>query len=105
VDGLVALLADRDIHLPRASVYGVVSALLDAGLLVRADAGPGRSLYELPGTPHHHFVCDACGGIQDVPAGRRAPLRAEFPEVDGRIRDARILFRGLCRQCLPVGES
>lgn len=102
VDDLVSQLADRGIRLPRTSVYGVVGALLDAELLHRADAGPGRCLYELPGDPHHHFVCDACGEIQDVPVSRRAPLRSEFPEVDGEVSDSRILFRGRCRQCLPT---
>ena len=101
-DELVELLVGRGLRLPRASVYGVLSAIADAGLIQRADVGPGRAVYELATTPHHHFVCTSCGQIQDVPAGRRAPLQAEFPEVEGQIVEARILFRGSCRQCLPV---
>ena len=98
VDEVVAELDRRGTPLPRGSVYGVMDALVNRGLVTQADAGPGRALYELHEHPHHHFVCSHCGRVQDVPAEWAANLSQ--PQFDGQIEHAQVIFRGLCRDCL-----
>ena len=108
-DNLVAELQARGTPLPRASVYGVVAALLNQGLLMVSDIGPGRALYEFAEKWHHHFVCRACGAIQDVLClvERRPCLDSDHSDhVDGKVDEAQVIFRGYCRACLEkVGKQ
>src|SRR4051794_16529529 len=67
VDEVVVELRRRGQPLPRASVYNVVEALRLVGVVMGADAGPGRALYEVATTKHHHFVCRSCAEVIDVP--------------------------------------
>jgi Fur family ferric uptake transcriptional regulator len=96
---VTAGLAEAGQRLLRGSVYNVLGSLVAAGVVIVADAGPGRSLYEASGTWHHHFVCRACGALMDVPclAGTKPCLEAA---LDGALVDeAQVIFRGLCPAC------
>lgn len=50
--------------------------------------------------PHHHFVCEGCGTIQDIalrePRALRAGLRRKYRL---RARGLRVTFYGLCEEC------
>ena len=99
-DDVLGILVDDGHDLPRMTVYNVVHDLTSAGLLMCADAGPGRALYEANDTWHHHFVCRSCGRIEDVPCavGKKPCLKA--PEsLDATIDEAQVIFRGLCAAC------
>ena len=99
VDELVAALRQRGTPLPRATVYNVVNALLAHGLILAADAGPGRALFEAGKTWHHHFVCRDCGVIIDVPCvrGEKPCLEPDLPGVE--VDEAQVIWRGRCPQC------
>lgn len=98
-DEIVALLEERQTPLPRASVYNVLETLLSQGLVMIADAGPGRTLYEEGSTWHHHFVCLACGTVIDIPCvkGEKPCLLPDH--FSGIVEEAQIIFRGYCEQC------
>lgn len=98
-DDIVALLDSRGTPLPRASVYNVVSALVDCGLVTMVSVGPGSARYEHGASWHHHFVCKVCGTIQDVRCviGKKPCLEAD--DVPGDVEEAQITFRGTCRSC------
>ena len=110
---VTAGLAEADQGLLRGSVYNVLSSLVAAGLVLVADAGPGRTLYEASDTWHHHFVCRACGAVIDVPcvAGAKPCVDAGLPGA--MVDEAQVIFRGLCPVCadgapggaLPAGGS
>jgi Fe2+ or Zn2+ uptake regulation protein len=99
VDEVALALRQRGQALPRTSVYNVVEALRLAGLVMGADAGPGRALYEASDAPHHHFVCRSCAQVIDVPCltGETPCLRAGFEA--GQPDEAQVIFRGLCNAC------
>lgn len=99
-DDLVAELEAQGTPLSRASVYNALAALLTRGLLMLTDAGPGRALYESAERWHHHFVCRKCGAIQDIPCavGKKPCLIPE--DVEGKVDEAQVIFRGLCGRCL-----
>lgn len=105
VDELVASLAEQGTPLPRTSVYNVVNDLSAAGLIMAADAGPGRALYEAGGEWHHHFVCRRCQGVIDVPCvnGQRPCLELSVPGV--RVEEAQVIFRGICEECTAAPIS
>lgn len=108
-DAVHTYLVRHDIALPRTSVYNSLVALADLGLVLRADVGPGAVVYEVTDAWHHHFVCQRCGGVSDVPCvvGDKPCLT---PSEDvGQVAQAQIIFRGICRRCLdadgPAGSS
>ncbi len=98
-DELVAAFRARGTPRPRATVYHVLAALERAGLVLVADAGPGRILYEAATRWHHHLVCRGCGAIVDVACA--SPTRPCLePELPGAVvEEAQVIFRGLCPAC------
>jgi Fe2+ or Zn2+ uptake regulation protein len=85
--------------LPREAIFDVVEALRLAGLVLGADAGPGRALYEAGSDPHHHFVCRSCADVIDVPcAAGTTPCLDGAGDV-GRVDEAQVIYRGLCAGC------
>ena len=98
-DELADRLDARGVRIARASVYNVLDDLVRCELVMLADAGPGRALYEAREVEHHHFVCRRCGTVADVPCivGERPCLEAASP---GAVVDqAQVIFRGLCGGC------
>jgi Fur family ferric uptake transcriptional regulator len=94
-----ARIALTDEPLPRSSVYGILEALVGAGLVMTADAGPGVVLYELGDRWHHHFVCRICHGVTDVECVTGAkPCLTPGSDV-GTVDEAQVIFRGVCVAC------
>ncbi len=98
-DEVAAFLDGEGTPLTRGTVYKVLADVVAAGLVMVADHGPGKAIYEINEVWHHHFVCRNCGEIVDVPCvvGHKPCLR---PDVSvGDIDEAQIIFRGLCDTC------
>lgn len=97
-------LTGRGAGISRTSVYSTLEALTGTGLVMAADAGPGRALYEAGTRWHHHAVCRVCGEVSDVECviGAKPCLAAsgDWGEVD----EAQVIFRGVCTGCLR-GEA
>lgn len=86
-------------QLSRASVYNSLAALADAGLVLHADAGPGRALYETTTVWHHHAVCRICGQVSDVSCATGSKPCLSTGGDWGQIDEAQIIFRGVCSAC------
>lgn len=100
VDELVQLLAERGETLSRMSAYNVVADLTRAGLLMCAEIGPGRALYEACDEWHHHFVCRRCNSVTDVRCAVGGKPCIEPPDdLPGTIDEAQVTFRGICDDC------
>ena len=82
----------------RATTYNNLRDLVQAGL-VREVAVEGRAArFDAKGTPHHHFICDRCGNVEDLkwfdvprPASKSLGKRV--------LRESELIFRGLCTRC------
>lgn len=96
---LAAVLATRPVRLARASIYNVLDDLVAMRLVMLADVGPGRALYEVADQWHHHFICRRCRRVTDVAceADSRPCLEAIVPGAV--IDEAQVIFRGLCADC------
>lgn len=85
----------------RATVYRNLDFLCEMRLVVAAEAGRGRKVYEIAGeTPHHHLVCRTCGRSAQI--GHHA-VEVFFAKIELEQRfkvdmDHLALF-GLCQAC------
>ncbi len=90
----------------RATFYRTLNFLCEMRLVVAADIGDGRTVYEIAGVqPHHHLVCRACGYVFQVD---HEALAALFTQVDREFdfeidMDHLVLF-GLCAHCRGQGS-
>jgi Fur family transcriptional regulator, peroxide stress response regulator len=88
----------------RATIYNNLRDLVQAGL-VREVAVEGRAArFDVKDMPHHHFICDRCGNVEDVkwyevprPASRSLGKRI--------LRESEVIFRGLCTRCASRRSS
>ncbi len=56
-------------------------------------------------TPHHHLACECCGRIDDLPLDEFDPGRFQRSVAHwGKVRDAQVVIRGICRRCLESGR-
>lgn len=84
----------------RATTYNNLRDLVRAGL-VREVAIEGRAArFDATGMRHHHFICDRCGGVEDmdwyaVPQPGSGSLGKRV------LRECELIFRGLCAKCAP----
>ena len=101
VDDVLELLEERGHSIPRMSVYNVMADLTEASVVMLADVGPGRALYEANDAWHHHFVCRGCGKIEDVPClkGRKPCLLPPENLPGSTVDEAQVIFRGHCAEC------
>lgn len=87
--------------LNRATIYRTLDFLCELRLVVAADIGGGRWVYELAGeTPHHHLVCRTCGAEMAI---SQEEVQAFFDQVladhDFLIDMDHLALFGLCSQC------
>ncbi len=100
VDDIAAFVSDRGHSISRMTIYNVVNDLRSVHLIMCADAGPGRALYEASDHWHHHFVCRKCASVFDVECVEGSkPCLEPDTDVPGTIDEAQIIFRGICNQC------
>jgi len=82
----------------RATVYNTLHWLESAGLVRQVFEGGGLRFDPNTGG-HHHFVCRACGRIEDVECDMVG--KVEFCALPGRqqIENYEVTMRGLCADC------
>ncbi|WP_437582372.1 Fur family transcriptional regulator [Paramicrobacterium sp. CJ85] len=83
------------------AVYGVLSALTDAGLVRRIEPAGSPALYEKRiGDNHHHVVCTECGAVRDVDCAiGHAPCLTPSNDSGFVITTADVTFWGVCPDC------
>lgn len=91
-------------HLPKTSlqaVYGVLAALVSAGLVRKFEPAGSAALYEARvGDNHHHLVCLNCKTVEDVDCVIGESPCLTPSNVNGfAIQVAEITFWGICSVC------
>jgi Fur family transcriptional regulator, peroxide stress response regulator len=83
----------------QATIYSSLQALQLVGLVreVHFEAGVGR--YDANIQPHHHFCCNSCGSIEDVPWQAFADL--DLSQVAAQAQTYEVVVRGTCQSCQP----
>jgi Fe2+ or Zn2+ uptake regulation protein len=98
---LLAAVNHADPLASRATVYNALHALCDAGL-VREVGGGAAARYDAVLRRHHHFLCERCGTLEDLP-WFEPPAKAARRALGGRrVTSCEIVFHGLCAACSDV---
>ncbi|MEM9217451.1 MAG: Fur family transcriptional regulator [Cyanobacteria bacterium P01_F01_bin.150] len=96
------LLADLNKDCPvssQATVYSSLEALQKVGLVREVLLEEGVTRYDAKVHPHHHFRCQNCGFIEDIPWDAFQSLTFDRLRSGLTIQDYEVTVRGLCDLC------
>jgi Fur family transcriptional regulator, stress-responsive regulator len=82
------------------TVYSTLALLADLGVARRVAVPGASSRFEARTEPHHHAVCERCGGIADVDA--RVPVTRALGaarKAGFEPSSASVVVVGLCASC------
>lgn len=86
------------------TVYRTISVLVDKRLIERISM-PRATRYDPDQRIHHHFVCDRCGRLADVPEELLpSPRVPESLNGIGDIQSAHLELRGVCSICAHAAD-
>lgn len=84
----------------RATVFRVLRAMADDGILLRIPVSDGEDRFDITGFPHNHAVCRLCGAVDDVWLDDDIHIDGHIKNASGfTIESERIEFVGLCKAC------
>lgn len=106
-DRVIALVRDSVPMVSHQTVYDVLRALTDAGLVRRIQPNGAPARYESRvGDNHHHVVCRSCGAIADVDCSvGHAPCLTASDDHGFVVDEAEVVYRGTCPDCITGRNS
>ena len=90
-----------------ATVYRILMQFEQAGLLVRSNFDGGKAIYELDEGQHHdHFVCTACGKVEEFFDPEIEKRQQIIAKAKGWVvRDHTMALYGHCAECAKTKNS
>lgn len=83
------------------TVYRNLTLLADIGEIARLRVGDGADHFDADTSPHYHFICQRCGGIEDLEMVQASNMASKAMECfDGQIDGFVAYFYGKCSSCL-----
>jgi Fur family ferric uptake transcriptional regulator len=106
-DAVIALVRADHPTVSHQTVYDVLRALTDAGLVRRIQPAGATARYESRVRDnHHHVVCRGCGAIADVDcAVGHAPCLTAAEDHGFVIDEAEVVYWGTCPKCSEKPEG
>lgn len=88
------------------NVYRNLNILVEQGLVNRLGFGSTFDVYEANREGHFHFICDVCGGIEDIdiPTDERSGIQ-EWVEGTHGHKISTVEVHGICRSCRAAGHG
>jgi Fur family peroxide stress response transcriptional regulator len=80
-----------------STVYNILNVLKKIGEIEELPISENKIYYDPNTDPHHHFLCEKCGQIQDIFQDFR--IRTEKINIH-QVRKHQIYFYGICSDCL-----
>lgn len=82
------------------TVYRTLWLLKDLGLIITLGPTRERTRFDANLTPHHHFVCSQCGGMDDFYSEELNELKiSEQVKNLGEVKTIQINIQGVCHKC------
>jgi Fe2+ or Zn2+ uptake regulation protein len=88
----------QDPRASRATVYNSLKSLTRAGLVREVISEGKAARFDASLHPHHHFVCDRCGEVEDI-AWFELPAAGKQPLGVRQVRSFEVVCRGVCEKC------
>ncbi|HLR64238.1 MAG TPA: Fur family transcriptional regulator [Pseudogracilibacillus sp.] len=90
-----------------ATVYRTLELLCELKIVDKINFGDGVSRYDLRKEGidhfHHHLVCMECGSVEEVIEDLLGDVEKIIESDWGfQVKDHRLTFHGICRQCQKV---
>ena len=82
-----------------ANVYKSLHAMASAGLIREVTVEGTAVRFESNLAKHHHFVCERCGRVEDIPWFEVPTLTARSHLGRRTLRHYEVVMRGLCSSC------
>ena len=83
----------------QATVYSSLQALREVNLVREVLLEEGVCRYDANVDPHHHFRCQSCGAIADIPWETLASLNLQTLSPRWQIEGYEVTVRGVCDRC------
>jgi Fe2+ or Zn2+ uptake regulation protein len=85
----------------RQTVYDVLHAMTDVGMLRRVQPPGSSARYECRVDDHHHMICRSCGAMADIDCAAvgDAPCLTVSATNGFHLDQAEVMFWGLCPTC------
>jgi len=89
----------------QATVYSSLQALRDVNLVREVLLEEGVCRYDANVGPHHHFRCQSCGAIADIPWETLSSLNLQTLSSRWQIEGYEVTVRGICDRCQPSNAN
>lgn len=101
VQAMIEYLNKKNIKTDPATVFRIVNMFTEKGLLKTIQLNEGKFRYELSSKPdHHHFVCENCGGIEDISDCNIVALENDIEKRKHiKVISHSLEFFGICSNC------
>jgi Fur family peroxide stress response transcriptional regulator len=96
---IMAAVNQHDPRASRATVYNNLRSLAKAGLVREVLSDGKAARFDANLNRHHHFVCEQCGEVEDIPWFDLPPSAGKSALSGRAIRNYEIVFRGACVRC------
>lgn len=100
VAGIIANLKKKNIIADQATIFRVINAFTEKGLVKQLNLLEGKFRYELGSRPHHHhLVCNQCGVVEDIVINEANLIKKIQTKSKFLIERHHLEFFGLCHTC------
>jgi len=87
-----------------ATVYNNLNLFYKQHLVRRFFTSERETRYDWAGVPHHHFICQKCSSVLDLPPESVTLTVDPSLERTVRIQGAETLIYGVCARCEPIDD-
>lgn len=100
IQNLIEMAQQQQAKIGQATVYRTVNALLEAGEIQLVEMPGGEALYERAHLHHHHhFKCNNCGKVYDLPGCPDGVDLQKFLPKNFILAAHEFTFYGTCAAC------
>ena len=83
----------------QATIYNCLQALHEVDLIREVLLDEGGCRYDANVDPHHHFRCQSCGAIADIPWQALPEIPVDHLRSDWQVSGYEVTVHGTCADC------
>ncbi|MEM6714522.1 MAG: Fur family transcriptional regulator [Cyanobacteria bacterium P01_C01_bin.147] len=83
----------------QATIYNCLQVLSNVGLIREVLLDDGGCRYDANVEPHHHFRCQSCGAIADIPWQSLQSIDVTHLNADWQVSGYEVTVHGICKTC------